>query len=35
MKEITVVGLGAGDFEQLPMGVYRTLKNVKKYICVH
>lgn len=30
MKEITVVGLGAGDFEQLPMGVYRTLKNVKK-----
>lgn len=30
MKEITVVGLGAGDFEQLPMGVYRTLKNVKE-----
>lgn len=30
MKEITVVGLGAGDFEQLPMGVYRTLKNAKE-----
>lgn len=30
MKDITVVGLGAGDFEQLPMGVYRTLKNAKE-----
>lgn len=26
MKQIKVVGLGAGDLEQLPLGVYRTLK---------
>ncbi|WP_102347992.1 nucleoside triphosphate pyrophosphohydrolase [Bacillus sp. Marseille-P3661] len=24
---ITIIGLGAGDLEQLPLGVYRTLKN--------
>jgi tetrapyrrole methylase family protein/MazG family protein len=29
MKQINVVGLGAGDFEQLPLGVYRTLKNAE------
>ncbi len=27
MKKIKIVGLGAGDLEQLPLGVYRTLKN--------
>lgn len=27
---ITVVGLGAGDLEQLPYGVYRTLKQAKR-----
>lgn len=26
MKSITIVGLGAGDINQLPLGVYRTLK---------
>lgn len=30
MNRITVVGLGAGDFNQLPMGVYRTLKQAKE-----
>ncbi|WP_454538610.1 hypothetical protein, partial [Escherichia coli] len=30
MHQITVIGLGAGDFEQLPMGVYKTLKNAPK-----
>ncbi len=30
MHQITVIGLGAGDFEQLPMGVYKTLKNAEK-----
>lgn len=30
MHQITVIGLGAGDFEQLPMGVYKTLKNARK-----
>lgn len=27
MKNINIIGLGAGDIEQLPLGVYRTLKN--------
>ncbi|MGE6756151.1 nucleoside triphosphate pyrophosphohydrolase [Rossellomorea sp. NPDC071047] len=27
MHTITIVGLGAGDIEQLPLGVYRLLKN--------
>jgi tetrapyrrole methylase family protein / MazG family protein len=27
MKKIRILGLGAGDLEQLPLGVYRTLKN--------
>jgi tetrapyrrole methylase family protein/MazG family protein len=26
-KTITVIGLGAGELEQLPLGIYRTLKN--------
>ena len=26
MSSITIVGLGAGDINQLPLGVYRTLK---------
>lgn len=30
MHQITVIGLGAGDFDQLPMGVYKTLKNAPK-----
>ena len=30
MHQITVIGLGTGDFEQLPMGVYKTLKNAPK-----
>lgn len=30
MNKITVVGLGAGDFDQLPMGVYKTIKNATK-----
>lgn len=30
MNKITVVGLGAGDFNQLPMGVYKTIKNASK-----
>lgn len=29
MNTITVIGLGAGDFEQLPIGVYRKLQAVK------
>ncbi|WP_102693372.1 bifunctional methyltransferase/pyrophosphohydrolase YabN [Rummeliibacillus pycnus] len=33
MYQLTVIGLGAGDFEQLPIGVYRKLKQAKK-ICV-
>ncbi|WP_017754926.1 bifunctional methyltransferase/pyrophosphohydrolase YabN [Calidifontibacillus oryziterrae] len=28
-KRITVVGLGSSDFEQMPIGVYRKLKNAK------
>lgn len=27
MNKITVLGLGAGDFDQLPMGVYKKIKN--------
>lgn len=27
MKKITILGLGAGDLDQLPFGVYRQLKN--------
>lgn len=27
MKKIRILGLGAGDLEQLPLGVYRALKN--------
>lgn len=27
MSKITIIGLGAGDLEQLPLGVYRALKN--------
>lgn len=30
MNEITVIGLGAGDINQLPLGVYKKLKNAKK-----
>ncbi|MBU8881408.1 nucleoside triphosphate pyrophosphohydrolase [Bacillus sp. FJAT-29790] len=27
MKKVNIIGLGAGDLEQLPLGVYRALKN--------
>ncbi|WCH47911.1 MULTISPECIES: nucleoside triphosphate pyrophosphohydrolase [Lysinibacillus] len=30
MKTLTIIGLGAGDFDQLQMGVYRKLKAAKK-----
>lgn len=30
LKTLTIIGLGAGDFNQLQMGVYRKLKNAKK-----
>lgn len=30
MNEVHVIGLGAGDLNQLPLGVYRTLKNAKQ-----
>ncbi|MEK4173096.1 nucleoside triphosphate pyrophosphohydrolase [Lysinibacillus sp. FSL L8-0312] len=30
MKNLTIIGLGAGDFNQLQMGVYRKLKAAKK-----
>ncbi|MBK3496910.1 nucleoside triphosphate pyrophosphohydrolase [Viridibacillus sp. YIM B01967] len=30
MHQLTVIGLGAGDFEQLQMGVYRKLQQAKK-----
>ncbi|WP_042479063.1 bifunctional methyltransferase/pyrophosphohydrolase YabN [Bacillus ndiopicus] len=30
MNELTVIGLGAADFEQLPLGVYKKLKAAKK-----
>src|SRR5699024_84241 len=29
---IEIVGLGSGDMEQLPLGVYRTLKQTEKVI---
>lgn len=29
MKKITILGLGAGDLDQLPFGVYRQLKNTE------
>src|SRR5699024_214256 len=29
---IDIVGLGSGDIDQLPLGVYRTLKHTKKVI---
>ncbi|KON85866.1 hypothetical protein AF332_02935 [Sporosarcina globispora] len=29
MKKITILGLGAGDLDQLPFGVYRKLKNAE------
>ena len=29
MKKIKVVGLGAGDLDQLPLGVYKLLKSGK------
>jgi len=25
MNEITIIGLGAGDLEQLPLGIYKKL----------
>jgi len=30
LKTLTIIGLGAGDFDQLQMGVYRKLKAAKK-----
>jgi tetrapyrrole methylase family protein/MazG family protein len=30
MKQITVIGLGAGELDQLPLGLYRMLKNAKR-----
>lgn len=30
MKHITVIGIGAGDVDQLPLGIYRTLKDAKR-----
>lgn len=30
MHQLTIIGLGAGDLEQLPMGVYKALKAAKK-----
>jgi len=27
---ITIIGLGAGDLNQMPLGIYKTLKNAKK-----
>ena len=29
-KEITIIGLGAGELEQLPLGIYKKLKNAKR-----
>ncbi|MET3576236.1 nucleoside triphosphate pyrophosphohydrolase [Bhargavaea ullalensis] len=31
MNELTVIGLGAGEFDQLPVGIYRILKNAGKF----
>ncbi|MBP2242591.1 tetrapyrrole methylase family protein/MazG family protein [Cytobacillus eiseniae] len=30
MKKIRILGLGAGDLEQLPLGVYRAMKNAER-----
>lgn len=30
MKQITVIGLGAGELDQLPLGLYRMLKNATR-----
>ena len=30
MHQLTVIGLGAADFDQLQMGVYKQLKQAKK-----
>ena len=30
MNTLTIIGLGAGDFDQLQMGVYKKLKAAKK-----
>src|SRR4051812_12934895 len=30
LNEIHIIGLGAGDLNQLPLGVYRTLKSAKQ-----
>ncbi len=30
LKQLTVIGLGAADFEQMQMGVYRKIKSAKK-----
>lgn len=32
MSRIEVIGLGAGDIEQLPLGIYRKLKNIEGVI---
>lgn len=32
MSSITIVGLGAGDINQLPLGVYRTLKGDRTHL---
>ncbi len=33
MGTITIVGLGAGDIDQLSLGVYRTLKQAERLFC--
>ncbi|MBS4225046.1 nucleoside triphosphate pyrophosphohydrolase [Lederbergia citrea] len=30
MKQIIIIGLGAGDLEQLPLGIYKKLKNAEQ-----
>ncbi len=30
MNQITVIGLGAGDINQLPLGVYKKLQSAKR-----
>jgi len=32
VNTLTIIGLGAGDFDQLQMGVYKKLKAAKKII---
>lgn len=34
VKQIEVLGLGAGDLEQLPVGVYKKLKQTNRLFCV-